>query len=73
MGVWVLIATLNDFVRSSFFVFFAQTFDSVRIPQINFVVWHDDAENRAPVWCDISVKVSFSRLAFPRKELMWLQ
>ncbi|GAA5852135.1 hypothetical protein JCM5353_005975 [Sporobolomyces roseus] len=37
MGVWVLIATFNDF--------------------INFVVWHDDAVNRAPVWCDISVKV----------------
>ncbi|GAA5969591.1 hypothetical protein JCM3765_003443 [Sporobolomyces pararoseus] len=37
MGVWVLVATLNDFV--------------------NFVVWHSDAENRAPIWCDISVKI----------------
>ncbi|GAA5994360.1 hypothetical protein JCM5350_004299 [Sporobolomyces pararoseus] len=37
MGVWVFVATLNDFV--------------------NFVVWYSDAENRAPVWCDISVKI----------------
>nr|AER30229.1 mating pheromone receptor a2 [Sporobolomyces ruberrimus] len=37
MGVWVLVATLNDF--------------------INFVIWRNDADNRAPIWCDISVKV----------------
>nr|AER30236.1 mating pheromone receptor a2 [Sporobolomyces longiusculus] len=37
MGVWVLVATLTDFV--------------------NFATWHNDAVNRAPIWCDISVKI----------------
>ncbi|EGU11457.1 Pheromone receptor mating-type A2 [Rhodotorula toruloides ATCC 204091] len=38
MGVWVVIANLNEFV--------------------NAVVWFDNAADRAPVWCDISVKLS---------------
>ncbi|GJN93882.1 hypothetical protein Rhopal_006941-T1 [Rhodotorula paludigena] len=38
MGVWVVLANLNEFA------------------QINVVTWYNDTQDRAPIWCDISVK-----------------
>lgn len=55
LGVWVLIASLNSFV--SHFEQFIQPDPAEHPSQINGVLWRNDAFNRAPIFCDISVKV----------------
>jgi pheromone a factor receptor len=62
MGFWVIVLNLDDFVRYS--PLSACTSGNgwswhSRF-QVNNVVWFNDAVNRAPIWCDISNKVTNS-------------
>jgi hypothetical protein len=60
MGVWVMIANVNGFVSSPLLpslMWLNSCF------QVNMISWYGDALNRAPIWCDVSVKVSLRRHA----------
>lgn len=56
MGIWVIVLNLKDFVRCSLRSCFALA--DGKQHEINAAIWSNDVLDRAPVWCDISNKVS---------------